>query len=62
MREIGDSCRMLFLAGFISFQVLSRLIAVFQLERKFAIYFTSSRRMQHFFISLRRHSWLTKLK
>ena len=60
--EIGDPCGIPFLTGFISPWLLSRHIAASRLERKFAIYFTSSRGMQCFFILLRRCSWLTKSK
>ena len=45
IREIGDPCGILFLTGFISPWILLRHIAVSWLERKFAVYFTSSRGM-----------------
>jgi len=47
--EIGDSCGMLFLTGFIPSQILLRYIAFSWSERKFAVYFTSSREMWCFF-------------
>ena len=62
IEEIGDPYGILFLTGFISPQVPLRYTATSWSERKFAVHFTSLRRIQCFFISLRRFSWLTKLK
>ena len=45
MGEIGGSCRILFLTGFISSWISSRHIASSQSKRKFDIYFTSLRGM-----------------
>ena len=56
MKEIEDPCKIPFLTNFISPWILSRHIAVFQSERKFTVYFTSLRGIEHFFISLKKYS------